>query len=105
MPTTDLSELKFSLFAKIAETREVNPDLSFQGKIKFNSSLKINNLTSLVSNLNTIKTISGILLIGDTEGLDTVLQRDSDGWKIILKSSSPSEIPEFIRNLDIVVLN
>ena len=80
-------------------------DLSFQGKIKFNSSLKINNLTSLVSNLNTIKTISGILLIGDTEGLDTVLQRDSDGWKIILKSNPPSEIPKFIRNLDIVVLN
>ena len=105
LPTTDLSELKFSFFAKIAETTEVNPDLSFQGKIKFNSSLKINNLTSLVSNLNTIKTISGILLIGDTEGLDTVLERDSDGWKIILKSSSPSEIPEFIRNLDIVVLN
>ena len=81
LPTTDLSELKFSFFAKIAETTEVNPDLSFQGKIKFNSSLKINNLTSLVSNLNTIKTISGILLIGDTEGLDTVLQRDSDGCR------------------------
>ena len=27
------------------------------------------------------------------------------GWKILLESSSPSEIPEFIRNLDIVVLN
>ena len=44
LPTTDLSELKFSFFAKIAETTEVKPDLSFQGKIKFNSSLKINNL-------------------------------------------------------------
>lgn len=104
-PTTDLSELKFSFFAKIAETKELNPDLSFKGKIEFNSSIKINNLMSLVSNLNTMKTISGILFIEDTEGLDMVLQRDSDGWKIILKSNSPSEIPKFIRNLDIVVLN
>ena len=105
LPTTNLSELKFSFFAKIAETEEVNPDLSFQGKIEFNSSFKTNNLMSLVSNLNTVKTISGTLFIEDTEGLDTVLQKDSDGWKIILKSNSPSEIPKFIRNLDIVVLN
>lgn len=105
LPTTDLSELKFSFFAKIAKTAEVTPDLSFRGKIQFNSSLEINNLMSLVSNLHNIKTISGMLLIEDTEGLDTVLQRDSEGWKLTLKSNSPSEIPKFIRNLDIVVLD
>jgi len=104
-PATDLSKLKFSFTAEIAETKGVNSDLSFQGKIDFNSSFKINNLTSLVSNINSLQRISGTLYVQNTEGLNTVLQRDPNGWKIIFKSNAPEKIPSFIRNLDIVTVN
>jgi hypothetical protein len=104
-PATDLSKLKFSFTAEIAESKGVYSDLSFQGKIDFNSSFKINNLTSLVSNINSLQRISGTLYVQNTEGLNTVLQRDPNGWKMILKSNTPEKIPSFIRNLDIVIVN
>ena len=103
-PTTDLSKLNFSFTSEIAETEGINFDLSFKGKIDFYSSIKNNNLTSLVSNINSLQKISGILYVQDTEGVNTVLERDPNGWKIILKSDAPEKIPKFIKNLDIVTI-
>ena len=104
-PTTDLSKLNFSFTSEIAEAEGINFDLSFKGKIDFYSSIKINNLTSLVSNINSLQKISGILYVQDTEGVNTVLERDPNGWKIILKLDAPEKIPNFIKNLDIVTID
>jgi hypothetical protein len=104
-PTTNLSKFNFSFTSKIAATDGINFDLSFKGKIDFYSSIKINNLTSLVSNINSLQKISGTLYVQDTEGLNTVLERDPNGWKIIVKSDAPEKIPNFIKNLDIVTID
>ena len=104
-PTTDLSKLNFSFTSEIAETEGINFDLSFKGKIDFYSFIRINNLTSLVSNINSLQKISGTLYVQDTKGVNTVLQRDPNGWKIIVKSDAPEKIPNFIKNLDIITID
>ena len=105
LPTTDLSKLNFSFTSEIAETEGINFDLSFKGKIDFYSSIKINNLASLVSNINSLQKISGTLYIQDAKGVNTIFQRDPNGWKIIVKSDAPEKIPNFIKNLDLVTID
>jgi len=52
-----------------------------------------------------LRNISGKLFIEDIKGLDTVVRKDLNSWKIFLKSDSPEKIPIFIQNLNMVVLN
>ena len=104
-PTTNLSKLGFSLIAKTADIKEGKTELSFQGQIQFNSNFNVESLIGFVSNLNTLKKISGKLFIKDADGLDTVIQRDLTDWKIYLKSKTPEQLPSLIRDLDIIVLN
>jgi hypothetical protein len=58
-----------------------------------------------VSNIYKLRNISGKLFIEDIKGLDTVVRKDLNSWKIFLKSDSPEKIPIFIQNLNMVVLN
>ena len=104
-PTTNLSKLGFSLISKTADIKEGKTELSFQGQIQFNSNFNVESLIGFVSNLNTLKKISGKLFIKDADGLDTVIQRDLTDWKIYLKSKTPEQLPSLIRDLDIIVLN
>ena len=104
-PSTDLSKLNFSLFAKTPNSKHHEIDLSFQGQIELNSDFNFDSLIGFVSNIYTLRNISGKLFIEDIEGLDTVVRKDSNSWKIFLKSDSPEKIPIFIRNLNMVVLN
>ena len=104
-PSTDLSKLNFSLFAKTPNSKHHEIDLSFQGQIELNSDFNFDSLIGFVSNIYTLRNISGKLFIEDIEGLDTVVRKDSNSWKIFLKSDSPKKIPIFIRNLNMVVLN
>ena len=104
-PTTDLSKLNFSLFARTADIKDDEIDLSFQGKIELNSDFAFDSLIGLVSNIGALRNISGKLFVEDIKGLDTVIRQDFNSWKIFLKSDSPEKIPSFIQNLNIVVLN
>tara|TARA_B100001057_G_scaffold392267_1_gene400766 strand:- start:1358 stop:2047 length:690 start_codon:yes stop_codon:yes gene_type:complete len=104
-PTTDLTKLNFSLFARTADIKDGEIDLSFQGKIELNSDFDFDSLIGLVSNIGRLRNISGKLFVKDIKGLDTVIRRDFNSWKIFLKSDSPEKIPSFIQNLNMVVLN
>ena len=104
-PTIDLSKLNFSLFARTADIKDGEIDLSFQGKIELNSDFAFDSLIGLVSNIGTLRNISGKLFVEDIKGLDTVIRQDFNSWKIFLKSDSPEKIPSFIQNLNMVVLN
>ena len=104
-PTTDLSKLNFSLFARTADIKDDEIDLSFQGKIELNSDFAFDSLIGLVSNIGALRNISGKLFVEDIKGLDTVIRQDFNSWKIFLKSDSPEKIPSFIQNLNMVVLN
>ena len=104
-PTNDLSKLNFSLFARTADIKDGEIDLSFQGKIELNSDFDFDSLIGLVSNIGKLRNISGKLFVEDIKGLDTVIRQDFNSWKIFLKSDSPEKIPIFIQNLNMVVLN
>ena len=104
-PMTDLSKLNFSLFARTAEIENDEIDLSFQGQIELNSDFNFDSLIGFVSNIDTLRNISGKLFVEDIKGLDTVIRQDFNSWKIFLKSASPEKIPSFIQNLNMVVLN
>ena len=104
-PTTDLTKLNFSLFARTADIKDGEIDLSFQGKIELNSDFDFDSLIGLVSNIGRLRNISGKLFVKDIKGLDTVIRQDFNSWKIFLKSDSPEKIPSFIQNLNMVVLN
>ena len=101
----DLSKLNFSLFARTADTKDDEIDLSFQGQIELNSDFNLDSLIGFVSNIDTLNNISGKLFIEDIKGLDTVVRQDLNSWKIFLKSDSLEKIPSFIQNLNMVVLN
>ena len=104
-PTTDLSKLNFSLFARTADIKDGETDLSFQGKIELNSDFDFDSLMGFVSNIDRLRNISGKLFFEDIKELDTVIRQDFNSWKIFLKSDSPEKIPSFIQNLNMVVLN
>ena len=104
-PMTDLSKLNFSLFAKTANINDDEIDFSFQGQIELNSDFNFDSLIGFVSNIYKLRNISGKLFIEDIKGLDTVVRKDLNSWKIFLKSDSPEKIPIFIQNLNMVVLN
>jgi len=104
-PMTDLSKLNFSLFAKTANINDDEINFSFQGQIELNSDFNFDSLIGFVSNIYKLKNISGKLFIKDIKGLDTVVRKDLNSWKIFLKSDSPEKIPIFIQNLNMVVLN
>ena len=104
-PTTDLSKLNFSLFAKTANGKDDEIDLSFRGQIELNSDFNFDSLIGFVSNIDNLRNISGKLFVEDIKGLDTVVRKDLNIWKIFLKSDSPEKIPSFIQNLNTVVLN
>ena len=104
-PTTDLSKLNFSLFARTADIKYGETDLSFQGKIELNSDFDFDSLIGLVSNIGKLRNISGKLFVEDIKGLDTVIRQDFNSWKIFLKSDSPEKIPSVIQNLNMVILN
>ena len=104
-PMTNLSKLNFSLFARTADIKDDEIDLSFQGQIELNSDFNLDSLIGFVSNIDTLRNISGKLFIEDIKGLDTVVQQDLNSWKVFLKSDSLEKIPSFIQNLNMVVLN
>ena len=72
-PTTDLSKLNFSLFAKTADIKDGEIDLSFQGKIELNSDFAFDSLIGFVSNIDRLRNISGKLFVEDIKGLDTAV--------------------------------
>ena len=104
-PVTDLSKLNFSMFARTANIKDDQIDLSFQGQIELNSDFNFDSLIGFVSNIDALKNISGKLFIEDIKGLDTVIRQDLNSWKIFLKSDSPEKIPSVIQNLNMLVLN
>ena len=104
-PMPDLSKLNFSLLAKTANINDDEIDFSFQGQIELNSDFNFDSLIGFVSNVYKLRNISGKLFIEDIKGLDTVVRKDLNSWKIFVKSDSPEKIPIFIRNLNMVVLN
>ena len=104
-PVTDLSKLNFSMFARTANIKDDQIDLSFQGQIELNSDFNFDSLIGFVSNIDKLKNISGRLFIDDIKGLDTIVRQNLDSWKIFFKSDSPEKIPSFIQNLNMVVLN
>ena len=104
-PMTDLSKLNFSFFAKTANIKDDQIDLSFQGQIELNSDFNFHSLIGFVSNIDKLRNISGKLFIEDIKGLDTVVRQNLNSWKIFLKSDSPEKIPSVIQNLNMVVIN
>ena len=104
-PVTDLSKLNFSLFARTANIKDDQIDLSFQGQIELNSDFNFDSLIGFVSNIDNLRNISGRLFIDDIKGLDTIVRQHLDSWKIFFKSDSPEKIPSFIQNLNMVVIN
>ena len=104
-PTTDLSKLNFSLFARTADIKDGEIDLSFQGQVELNSDFNFDSLIGFISNIDALKKISGKLFIENIKGMDTVIRQDIDSWKIFLKSDSPEKIPTVIQDLNIVVFN
>ena len=81
-PVTDLSKLNFSLFAKTANIKDDQIDLSFQGQIELNSDFNFDSLIGFVSNIDKLRNISGKLFIEDIKGLDTVVRQNLNSWKI-----------------------
>ena len=104
-PVTDSSKLNFSFFARTANIKDDQIDLSFQGQIELNSDFNFDSLLGFVSNIDNLRNISGKLFIEDIEGLDTVVRQNLNSWKIFLKSDSPEKIPSVIQNLNMVVIN
>lgn len=104
-PMTDLSKLNFSFFAKTANIKDDQIDLSFQGQIELNSDFNFDSLIGFVSNIDKLRNISGKLFIEDIKGLDTVVRQNLNSWKIFLTSDSPEKIPSVIQNLNMVVIN
>ena len=104
-PTTDLSKLNFSLFAKTANSKDDENDLSFQGQIALDSDFNFDSLIGFVSNIYTLRNISGKLFVEDSKGLDMFIRQDFNSWKIFLRSKSPEKIPSVIQNLNMVVIN
>jgi hypothetical protein len=104
-PTANLSKLNFSLFAKTANSKDDEIDLSFQGQIELNSDFNFDSLMGFVSNIDNLRNISGKLFVEDIQGLDAVVRKDLNSWKIFLKSESLKKIPSFIQKLNMVVLN
>jgi hypothetical protein len=104
-PTANLSKLNFSLFAKTANSKGDEIDLSFQGQIELNSDFNFDSLMGFVSNIDNLRNISGKLFVEDIQGLDAVVRKDLNSWKIFLKSESLKKIPSFIQKLNMVVLN
>ena len=104
-PVTDLSKLNFSMFARTANIKDDQIDLSFQGQIELNSDFNFDSLIGFVSNIDKLRNISGRLFIDDIKGVDTIVRQNLDSWKIFLKSDSPEKIPSFIQNLNMVVIN
>ena len=104
-PVTDLSKLNFSMFARTANIKDDQIDLSFQGQIELNSDFNFDSLLGFVSNIDKLRNISGRLFIDDIKGLDTIVRQNLDSWKIFFKSDSPEKIPSFIQNLNMVVIN
>lgn len=104
-PVTDLSKLNFSMFARTANIKDDQIDLSFQGQIELNSDFNFDSLIGFTSNIDALKNISGKLFIKDIKGMDTVIRQDLDSWKIFLKSGSPEKIPSVIQDLNMVVVN
>ena len=104
-PVIDLSKLNFSMFARTANIKDDQIDLSFQGQIELNSDFNFDSLIGFVSNLDNLRNISGRLFIDDIKGLDTIVRQNLDSWKIFFKSDSPEKIPSFIQNLNMVVIN
>ena len=102
---TDLSKLNFSLFARTADIKKDEIDLSFKGQIELNSDFNFDSLIGFVSNIDKLRNISGRLFIDDIKGVDTIVRQNLDSWKIFLKSDSPEKIPSFIQNLNMVVIN
>ena len=102
---TDLSKLNFSFFAKTANIKDDQIDLSFQGQIELNSDFNFDSLIGFVSNIAKLRNISGKLFIEDIKGLDTVVRQNLNSWKIFLTSDSPEKIPSVIQNLNMVVIN
>ncbi len=102
---TDLSKLNFSLFAKTANINDGDIDFSFQGQIELNSDFNFDSLIGFIANVDALRNISGKLFAEDVKGLDTVLRKDLNSWKIFLKSDSIKKIPGFIQKLNMVVLN
>ena len=93
------------MFARTADIKKDEIDLSFKGQIELNSDFNFDSLIGFVSNMDTLRNISGKLFVEDIKGLDTVIRQDFNSWKIFLKSASPEKIPSFIQNLNMVVLN
>ena len=104
-PMTNLSKLNFSLFARTADIKDDEIDLSFQGQIELNSDFDFDSLIGLVSNIDALKHISGKLFVNDMAGLDAFIRQDFNRWKIFIKSDSLEKIPSFIQNLNMLVLN
>ena len=104
-PMTDLSKLNFSFFAKTANIKDDQINLSFQGQIELNSDFNFDSLIGFISNIDALKKISGKLFIENIKGMDTVIRQDIDSWKIFLKSDSPEKIPTVIQDLNMVVVN
>ncbi len=103
-PTTDLSKLNISLFARTADIKYNEIDLSFQGQVELNSDFDFDNLIGFVSNIDTLSNISGKLFIEDIKGMDTIIRQDLNSWKIFLKSDTPEKIPSVIQDLNMVDL-
>ena len=104
-PMTDLSKLNFSLFATTADIKAGKIDLTFQGQVELNSDFDFDSLIGFVSNIDTVRNISGKLFVENMEGLDTVIRREFNSWKIFLKSDSSEKIPRVIQNLNMSMLN
>ena len=104
-PMTDLTKLNFSLLATTADIKDGEIDLSFQGQVELNSDFNFDSLIGFISNIDTLSNISGKLFIEDIKGMDTVIRKDLDSWKVFLKSDSPEKIPSVIQDLNIIVVN
>jgi hypothetical protein len=104
-PMTDLTKLNFSLLATTADIKDGEIDLSFQGQVELNSDFNFDSLIGFISNIDALKNLSGKLFIEDIKGMDTVIRKDLDSWKVFLKSDSPEKIPSVIQDLNIIVVN
>ena len=79
--------------------------MEFPFEIYGHSDFNLDSLIGFVSNIDALRNISGKLFVEDIKGLDTVIRKDFNSWKIFLKSDSPEKIPSVIQNLNIVILN
>ena len=104
-PTDALHKLNFLFYARIDDTVDPKPDLSFLGELKLKSPLNFNDSKAFISSLNAITTVSGKLFSQGKEGIDAFLEQTSNSWKITLKSKSQQDIPKLIRDLDFVTVD